>query len=113
VVAHLVYKNTSALFTCDAPFSVEEHLLMISTSTDLRSDLLKVAHHGSRYSSGNDFLAAVGAQFAAISVGTQNRYGHPTQEAIDRLLAHQAKIYRTDEVGTVMFVSNGENFSVR
>jgi competence protein ComEC len=113
VVAHLVYKNTSALFTCDAPQAVEDHLISISTSTDLKSDLLKVGHHGSKYSSSNEFLDAVAATFAAISVGAHNRYGHPTNEALGRLQAHGAKIYRTDEDGTVIFVSNGEEFSLK
>ena len=109
VVAHLVYKHTSALFTCDAPVEVEEHLLAISTSTDLKSDVLKVGHHGSKYSSSDDFLEAIDAAYAAISVG-QNRYGHPTIEAINRILAHGATLFRTDEVGTIRFVSNGETF---
>lgn len=113
VVAHLVYKKVSALFACDAPFEVEDHLLAISTSTDLKSDILKVGHHGSKYSSGNEFLDAVGAAFAAISVGAKNRYGHPTDEALGRLQAHGAKIYRTDEVGTVVFVSNGNEFNIK
>jgi competence protein ComEC len=110
VVAHLVYKNTSALFTCDAPQAVEDHLIAISTSTDLKSDLLKVGHHGSKYSSSNEFLDAVAPIFAAISVGAHNRYGHPTQDALDRLAAHGTKIYRTDEVGTITFVSDGNSF---
>ena len=109
VVAHLVYKHTSALFTCDAPFEVEEHLLAISTSSALKSDVLKVGHHGSKYSSSNEFLEAVDAQFAAISVG-QNRYGHPTTEAINRILAHGAQLLRTDESGTIRFVSDGNTF---
>ncbi len=109
VVAHLVYKNTSALFTCDASSDVEMHLIAISTSTDLQSDLLKVGHHGSKYSSSNAFLDMVAPLFAAISVG-KNRYGHPTEEALSRLAAHHIQTYRTDEFGTVIFVSDGESF---
>lgn len=112
VVAHLVYKNTSALFTCDAPFETEDHLLAISTSTDLKSDLLKVAHHGSKYSSSNAFLDMVAPLFAAISVG-KNRYGHPTSETLNRLNDHQIKTYRTDEFGTVVFVSDGNEFRIK
>lgn len=113
VVAHLVYKNTSALFTCDAPQDVEDHLVAISTSTDLKSDLLKVGHHGSKYSSSNEWLDAVAPTFAAISVGAHNKYGHPTQEALSRLTSHQIKTYRTDQLGTVMFVSDGNSFSLK
>ena len=110
VVTHLVYKNTSALFTCDAPFEVEEYLLSISTSTDLKSDVLKVGHHGSKYSSSNEFLEVVDAQFAAVSVGASNRYGHPTIEAVNRILAHGAQLFRTDEEGTIRFISDGSSF---
>lgn len=110
VVAHLVYKNTSALFTCDASSDVEDHLIAISTSTDLKSDVLKVGHHGSKYSSSSEFLDAVAPEFAAISVGAHNRYGHPTEEALGRLAAHQIKTYRTDQLGAVVFTSDGNSF---
>ncbi len=110
VVAHLIYKNTSALFTCDAPLAVEDHLIAISTSTDLKSNLLKVGHHGSRYSSSDEFLDAVAPEFAAISVGARNRYGHPTEETLGRLAAHNIKTYRTDLNGAVVFVSDGNSF---
>jgi competence protein ComEC len=113
VVARLTYKNTSALFTCDASVEVEDHLLAISSSTALKSDLLKVGHHGSRYSSGADFLAAVAPTYAAISVGANNRYGHPTEETLSRLAAQHIKTYRTDEVGAIVFVSDGNSFSVK
>lgn len=113
IIAHLVYKKTSALFTCDAPFAVEDRLIAISTSTDLKSDLLKVGHHGSRYSSSNEFLDAVAPEFAAISVGARNRYGHPTEETLGRLAAHNIKTYRTDLNGAVVFVSDGVSFSLK
>jgi competence protein ComEC len=113
VVARLTYKNSSALFMCDAPFKVEEHLLAEFSSTTLQNDLLKIGHHGSKYSSGNAFLAAVGATAAVVSAGESNRYGHPTNEALGRVYAHGAKIYRTDVDGTVIFVSNGERFIKR
>jgi len=111
VVAHLVYKNTSALFTCDAPQAVEDHLIAISTSTDLKSDLLKVGHHGSKYSSSNEWLDIVAPLLAAISVGAHNRYGHPTQETLGRLAAHHIPTDRTDEEGTLIYVSTGEVFT--
>ena len=110
VVAHLVYKNTSALFTCDAPQAVEDHLIAISTSTDLKSDLLKVGHHGSKYSSSNEWLDAVAPSIAAISVGAHNRYGHPTQETLGRLEAHHIPTDRTDLEGTLIYVSDGNHF---
>ncbi len=110
VVAHLVYKNTSALLTCDAPQAVEDHLIAISTSTDLKSDLLKVGHHGSKYSSSNEFLDAVAPLMAAISVGSHNRYGHPTEETLSRLATRHIPTDRTDQEGTLIYVSDGNSF---
>jgi len=114
IVAKLVYKNASAIFTCDAPQDVEDHLIAISSSdsasTSLKSDLLKVGHHGSKYSSSNEFLEAVDPEFAAISVGANNRYGHPTPETLSRLAAHNIPTYRTDEDGTLIFLSDGNGF---
>jgi len=72
-----------------------------------------VGHHGSKYSSGDAFLDEVAASTAVISVGKNNRYGHPTDEALGRLQAHGAKIYRTDMDGAVIFVSDGESFSLK
>lgn len=115
VVVRLVYKNTSAIFTCDAPEPIEDHLIDISdslsTSTTLKSDLYKAGHHGSKYSSSNEFLDALGATFAAISVGANNRYGHPTEEALGRLKAHGMQIDRTDLEGTLIYISDGEKFT--
>lgn len=113
VVARLTYKNSSALFMCDASFEVENDLLARYASTALQNDLLKVGHHGSKYSSGDAFLDEVAASTAVISVGKNNRYGHPTDEALGRLQAHGAKIYRTDMDGAVIFVSDGESFSLK
>jgi competence protein ComEC len=109
-VARLTYKNSSALFMCDASFEVEDHLLATFGSTTLENDLLKVGHHGSKYSSGNKFLEAVAASVAVISAGTHNRYGHPTTEAMNRILAHGAQLFRTDLMGTIVFVSDGNSF---
>jgi competence protein ComEC len=113
VVARLVYKNTSALFTCDISAEIEAHLLVIASSTELQSDLLKIPHHGSKYSSSDAFLAAVNPDFAAVSAGERNRYGHPTEEVLSRVSAHGIQIYRTDEFGTVIFVSDGNDFKIR
>ena len=110
VVLRLEYAEFSALFTGDISSDTEEAL--INSGADLRSDVLKVGHHGSKYSSGQAFLAAVKPVVAIISVG-KNRYGHPTQEALERLKAVGAKILRTDEAGDVEVVSDGEKVWVR
>lgn len=86
------------LVTGDAPASVERALIENMDVSD--TELLVVGHHGSRYSSTGDFLKAVSAETAVISVG-QNSYGHPTYEVLDRLAACGYTIYRTDLNGTI------------
>ena len=71
-----------------------------------------MGHHGSRYSSTEDFLGATGALLAVISVGARNSFGHPTPEALGRLEAGQARIYRTDRDGAVMLETDGRTLSV-
>jgi competence protein ComEC len=69
----------------------------------MHTDELKVAHHGSKTSTSPAFLAAVTPKVAVISVGKNNRYGHPTSEALERLGALQIPILRTDQGGTIKF----------
>ena len=97
------------LFTADVPYKVEQHLLAIDGER-LHSDILKVGHHGSRTSTSNAFLAAIAPGAAVISVGSNNRYGHPTRDVLERLLGRAIQTYRTDEEGTVVFISDGKEF---
>lgn len=90
------------LGTADIGFPSEEKLL--ASGINLHADILKVGHHGSRFSSGDDFLRAVHPEFSAISVGSKNRYGHPTAETLARLANVGTKIFRTDQMGTVEMV---------
>jgi competence protein ComEC len=108
VVARLVYGETSALLTGDAPIAVERALL--ATYPNLQADILKVGHHGSKTSSDSDFLAQLASRYAIISAGARNRYGHPTQTVLDKLAAAGAQVLRTDTAGTVICQSNGLNF---
>lgn len=110
VVSRLVYGDTSVIFMCDAPFDVEDHLMLLSSSTELTSDLLKVGHHGSRFSTGDTFVSEVDPSIAIISVGARNTYGHPTQATLGTLAEHAIKTLRTDEEGTIVFVSDGKSF---
>ena len=84
----------------------------MARGTPVAAEVLKVAHHGSKYSSGADFLAAVQATDAIISVGP-NPYGHPTDETLARLAAAGARVWRTDVAGTVTVISNGLGYSIR
>ena len=100
IVMRLVHGQTELLFTGDIESSTE--LSILARETPVSADILKVAHHGSKYSSSDVFLAAVHPEEAVISVGI-NSYGHPAPETINRLLAAGARIWRTDESGTIVF----------
>lgn len=109
IVIKVVYGGTSFLFTGDAEEKSESE--MLSSGLDLSATVLKVGHHGSRTSTGQDFLTKVNPKYAVISVGDVNSYGHPTQDAMDRLKAKNIPVYRTDESGTVVAVSDGKKVS--
>ncbi len=109
VVARLVYGNTSVLFMADVSKKVEERLVELE-GDNLQSDLLKVGHHGSKTSTGEIFLQTVLPAAAIISVGGDNRYGHPTDEVLTTLSSENIKTLRTDVEGSIVFESNGEEF---
>jgi len=88
-----------ALYAADIGFDIEKELLK---KYDLDIDILKVAHHGSKYSSAKEFLAAVSPKAAILEVG-KNSYGHPTKEALSRFTEIGAQIFRTDKNGTIKF----------
>jgi competence protein ComEC len=111
VVARLAYQGFSVLFTGDAETPTETWLL--DSGARLRSAVLKVAHHGSRYASGAPFLRAVGARIAIVSVGAGNRYHHPAAATLERLARTGAKVYRTDMDGDVTVESDGTRVHVR
>lgn len=108
IILKLTYGNVSFLFTGDTESDVEKTLL----KKDIESDVLKVAHHGSNTSSSNAFLKKVNPKYAIISVGTGNSYGHPKSVILDRLEKLGTKIYRTDELGTIIVTTDGEKIEV-
>ena len=111
-VVRIDYNNSSFLFTGDAEMISE--MDMVSTCKDLlNADVLKVGHHGSATSSTEDFLNAVSPQYAVISVGEGNSYGHPNSAVIDALEQQNCRVYRTDQDGTVSFVTDGKNYVVK
>jgi competence protein ComEC len=102
IVFKLVYGSSTALFTGD--YEQEEQLL--KNSTDLSSQILKVGHHGSTNANDEAFLQAVRPQYAVISVGKNNSFGHPHYRTIYYLKQLGAEILRTDESGDVSFNCN-------
>ncbi len=105
VILRLVYKDFSLLLTGDAEQIAEQALL--KSEKDLRSTVLKAGHHGSRSASSRPFLRAVAPQVVIISAGKANRFGHPHQETLQRLMETGAAVWRTDEAGTIELVSDG------
>lgn len=109
IIARLVFDANSFLFTGDAGIDVEDKL--IEGNIYLDSDVLKVGHHGSKYSTGEVFLEAVSPELAVIQVG-KNSYGHPTEEVLARLEKFAIKVLRTDLDGDIKIFSDGKNLKV-
>lgn len=110
IVARLAYGETSVLLTADTGFSVEDHLMQIGGEGELGSTILKVGHHGSRFSSSPAFVSEVRPQVAVVSVGARNTYGHPTPQVLSTLESLGVPLLRTDIDGTLIFKSNGKEF---
>lgn len=106
IVLRVSYGETSFLFMADAETPVERELL--DAGTDLSATVLKVGHHGSGTSTSYRFLNEVMPAYAVISVGKDNSYGHPDEAVLSRLEDAGARILRTDELGDILFVSDGK-----
>lgn len=104
IVLRLKHGTNTFLFTGDASTKVEKQLL----NKNIASDVLKVGHHGSRYSTSKEFLNKVNPQYAIISVGINNTYKHPHDETLKKLNDKKIIIYRTDQEGTIVAESNGD-----
>jgi len=113
VVLRLTWGKVSFLFTADIREEAEFEL--IRQRANLRSTVLKVAHHGSKTSTSPQFLAAVDPEVAVISVGADNTFGHPSPEVVERLVGRlgEDNVYRTDKAGTIEFITDGESLWVR
>lgn len=105
IVLRIVYGDTSFLFTGDAEREVEQAIL--NRGTNINSTVLKVGHHGSETSTSYVWLREIMPQYAVISVGTDNSYGHPTEDVLSRLRDAEVKTFRTDLQGDIICVSDG------
>lgn len=105
IVVRIDYGGFSMLLTGDAEEQSEHRLL--TKDVNLRADIIKIAHHGSKYASSADFLERVKPKDAIISCGEWNRYGHPAQVVLDRLKAVDVKVARTDLQGEITITTKG------
>ncbi len=105
----LEYGKNRFLFTGDAEEASEAE--MLTNGIDISADVYKVAHHGSRSASTQEFLNAVHPKYAVISCGEGNSYGHPHAEVLNRLRSMGVEVFRTDEQGSIIASSDGENIT--
>ena len=110
-VVQLAYGNKSFIFCGDAEEESEQDMLS-SSQGDLKAEVLKVGHHGSSTSTSDPFLNAAAPQYAVIMCGTDNDYGNPHKETIEKLNQAGVKIYRTDENGNIVFSSDGNSLKI-
>ncbi len=106
IVAELYYGDSTFMFTGDAPTDVLEYLAK-TDGAELKSDVLKIAHHGSKNSLSPEFLSAVNSEYSVISAGVNNSYGHPHKEILDFLNDIKSKVLITYDLGDISFISGG------
>lgn len=112
IVTRLVYGAQSFLLTGDSPSNVEQFIISHSDN-NLKSNVLKLGHHGSKTSSSNIFLEAVQPEYAIVSAGKNNRYHHPSPETITRVSDHNIPILSTINSGTITFETDGKTLWVK
>ncbi len=110
IVIRLCYGDSVFLFTGDAEKLSEEE--MLANGMDLSADVIKLAHHGSAYSSHEEFIEAVDPSYAVVSVAADNDYGHPHTRTLRTINRQNIKLYRTDKQGTIVFHTDGTTISV-
>lgn len=112
IVARLSYGDQSFIFTGDSPLSVEKYLVGKNGGA-LHSSVLKLGHHGSKTSSSKVFLSAVDPEYAVISAGKDNKYGHPHKEVTDLLAELKIPSISTADSGTVIFRTDGTDLQIK
>ena len=110
-------QGDSELIICDGKTMLidagkESEALILEQGFDLDSDVLKVGHHGSDYSTSYTFLREVMPEYSVISVGKNNIYGHPYDNLLSRLKDASSSIYRTDLQGDIIIKSDGKNLTI-
>jgi len=110
LVCRITDGTASCLFTGDMSSIAEDNL--IGKNLSWNSQILKLSHHGSRFSTDDSWLNTVKPDYAVVSVGRNNSYGHPSTDVLRRLNLHQAAIFRTDLQGDLRFVRTQKGFSL-
>lgn len=110
IVMQYVYGDTCFLLTGDSPSNIEDYLVTLY-GHNLKCDVLKAGHHGSKYSTDDNYLNFVMPTTAIISAGFQNKYGHPSPETITRLQDHNVQILSTIDLGTIIAKSDGKTIT--
>lgn len=110
IITKLIHGGNSFLFTGDIEAEAEADAVRAG---GISATVLKIPHHGSKSSSTAEFLSAVNADYVVISVATPNRYNHPHEDVLERLSERDCIILRTDEKGTIVFISNEEGLKVK
>jgi competence protein ComEC len=113
LVLRLRYEDRAVLLPGDAEKNAEREMLSENRQDELRAEVLKIAHHGSRNSTTPEFLAAVKPRLAIISVGEDNPYGHPNAELLERLTGAGVRVLRTDRDGAVHILMDSKGVEVR
>lgn len=111
IIARLTYGDTEVMLTGDAPKETEKQVL--AYGENIQSDILKIGHHGSKTSTDGEFVKAVNPEFVVISSGRGNKYGHPNEEVLETLASFPAEVLRTDQMGTIVFKSDGKKFVLK
>lgn len=106
IIMKVTYDETDILLTGDAPVGIEDYLVG-AYGADLEAEILKLGHHGSKTSTSELFLDTVQPEYAVVSAGVDNRYGHPHQDVMQRVFARSIPTFHTGVDGTVTFVSDG------
>lgn len=112
IVAKLTYGENSIMLTGDATAETEKIVMKEFPTSYLDVDVLKVGHHGSRTSTSEAFVRAVTPEYALISDGKGNNYGHPHQAVLDTLYEYGAQVFRTDLTGTILVKSDGKYVTI-
>jgi competence protein ComEC len=111
IISQLVYGSSTVMLTGDSPINSEEFVLELDGSR-LKSDILKAGHHGSRTSASIPFITTVDPQYAIISAGLNNSYGHPHKETLEILNELKIETLVTFRLGTIVFSSDGKNWTL-